>query len=227
MVDITSPRAVRLATPRWLDARFVVGVLLVVVSVLAGARVFASANSYDRVLVAAHPLTVGERVGAGDFRVGQARLYTAGGHYVAAGTSWPVGYVVVRPVGAGELVPTAALSRSGTVDDHRLVSVPVAAGHFPAGLASGDLVDVYATARPNAAMSTPADSVLVLRRVQVAQVGTGAAASGGLGVAPSATTGVVLSVPTGSVASLVTALQGGSIDLVALPADAATAGGSS
>lgn len=219
MVDITSPRAARLATPQWLDARFVLGVLLVVVSVLAGARVLSSAQSYQQVVVAAHPLTVGERVTASDFRVGRARLYGAGSEYVAA-AAMPVGYVVVRPVGAGELVPAGALSRTGAVSDARQVSVPVTPGHFPAGLAAGDLVDVYETPHSTGGAAGPeAPATLVLSRASVAQVETSAASLG----SGASTLGVVLSVPSGQVGALITALQQGAIDLVELPTAVALA----
>lgn len=217
MVDITSPRAVRLATPRWLDTRFVLGVLLVVVSALAGARLLASAQSYQRVLVASHPLTVGERVTAEDFRVGRARLYGAGGEYVAA-AAVPVGYVVVRPVGRGELVPVGALARTVSAGATREVSVPVVAGHFPAGLAAGDVVDIYATPRASS-LAGGGIATLVLSRAEVAQVESSAA---GLGAGP-ATVGVVLTVGHADVARLVTALQVGAIDLVQVPAAASTA----
>src|SRR4051794_35749108 len=44
VTDLASPAATRLSLPRWLDARIALGVLLVLLSVVAGARVFASAD---------------------------------------------------------------------------------------------------------------------------------------------------------------------------------------
>ena len=39
-----SPKASRLALPRWLDPKLLLGLLLVIVAMLLGARVFASAD---------------------------------------------------------------------------------------------------------------------------------------------------------------------------------------
>lgn len=45
----TSPAARRLASPRWLDGRLVLGVLLVLASVLVGARLLSSADRSQQV----------------------------------------------------------------------------------------------------------------------------------------------------------------------------------
>ncbi|MDQ1697353.1 MAG: hypothetical protein QOJ03_2706, partial [Frankiaceae bacterium] len=95
---------------RWLDARLVLGVLLVLLAVVAGARVFAAADNLSRVYVAAHDLVPGQHVGPDDLAVGRVRLQGQGDYYVAATAAPPLGYVVTRFVGAHEFVPVGALA---------------------------------------------------------------------------------------------------------------------
>src|SRR5947209_10486315 len=166
MTEHAAPRANRLVTPRWLDTRLVLGVLLVLLAVVAGARVFASADHYSRVYVARHDLVPGERLAAADLAVGRVRLASEGSRYIAAGTP-PVGYVVTRYVGARELLPVAALApTAGNAAGGRLVSVPVTPGHLPSGLGRGSLVDVYVTPKTGAGAQVPPPT-LVLANVPV------------------------------------------------------------
>ena len=209
MSEASSPRAARLGTPRLL------GVLLVLLAVVAGARVFAAADRYSRVYVAKHDLVPGERVTAGDLTVGRVRLDGQGSLYVAAGAP-PVGYVVTRYVGAHEFLPVAALAAGAQKDaDTRFVTVPVAAGHLPPGLTRGALVDVYLT--PKAAAGAPVPPpTLVLDNAAVQSREGGSRSFGG-----EATLSVVLAVPVDRVIDVVHAVESGTIDLVAVPAGAA------
>lgn len=212
MADLTSPPAKRLSLPRWFDARFAAGVLLVLVSVVAGARVVTAADHYDRVWVAKRALAVGQQLTADDFQVGRARLYGSSQHYLSADSTSPAGYVVVRPVGAGEMVPLAAVSSRGVPAERRLVSVPVGPGHYPADLARGDVVDVYVTPKSHSGGDAE-PTRLVLADASVADRDGG---SRGF-AAGTSVVGIVLSVPADAVVSLVAAAQGGSIDVVRVP----------
>ena len=217
MSEAASPRARRLATPRWLDARLVIGVLLVLFAVVAGARVFASADHYSRVYIARHDLVPGERLTADDVAVGEVRLTSQAHLYIAAGSP-PVGYVVARYVGAHELVPVAALTAGQAAADTRLVTVPVAAGHLPPTLGRGSLVDVYVTPKTGAGAVAPAPT-LVLAAAAVQSREGGSRTFGG-----ESTLSVVLSVPAARVADVVHAVESGTIDLVAVPSSVAAAG---
>jgi hypothetical protein len=189
----------------------VVGVLLVLVAVVVGARLFASADHQSAVFVARHALVPGEHVVAADLTVGHVRFDGQGGRYVAAGAA-PVGYVVTRYVGAEEMIPVAALSASApTVANSRFVTVPVAPGHLPDGLAHGDLVDIYLTPKATAGAIVPAPT-LVASAVPVDSYD-----SGSRGFSGTATESVVLSVPSGIVRSVVHAVESGTIDLARVP----------
>ncbi len=208
-----SPRATRLATPGWLDRRLVLGVLLVLVSVVVGARVLAAADTATPVWVAARDLAPGSTLAAGDVRPARVRLDGSGTRYVLAVGPPPVGYVLARGVGGGELLPRAALSRPGQAQRAaREVSVPVPAGHLPEDLLAGQLVDVYVTPGSAAATAPAAGGtrrVLAAVPVALRPRTTGLAAGG--------STGVVLSVADGDAAGLVGALQEGRVDLVRVP----------
>jgi hypothetical protein len=211
MVDLATPRAERVRAPRRVDGRLVAGVLLVLVAVVVGARVFASADKQSPVWVARHALVPGEHVASGDLEVGRVRLGDVSARYAAAGGPAPLGYLVTRYVGAGEVLPVGALSAGADAGASRLVTVPVLPGHLPPGLGHGDVVDVYVTAKVGAGADVPAP-VLVIGAVPVESRESGARAFSG-----SSTVSVVLAVPADRVASLVHAVESGTVDLVQVP----------
>ncbi len=213
-----SPQASRLGAPSWLDGRLVLGVLLVLVSIVVGARLLSSADASQRVWVATRDLAPGSTLAEGDLRPGQVRLFDNGGRYLGAGGAKPVGYVLQRGVGADELLPRDSLTRPDQVGRPlRDISVPVAPGHLPDDLQSGQQVDVYVTPEgraggaPSSSAAPTASTRLVLSRVSV----TLRPRTGGLGA--TAATGVVLSVSEPDALALVAAVQAGGIDLVRVP----------
>jgi hypothetical protein len=218
-----SPPAGRLATPSRLDARLVLGVLLVLVSVVVGARVLAAADRTQLVWTAARDLAPGTVLEDADLQAAEVRLFDTGSRYLAAPDRGVVGYVLDRPVQRGELVPREAVTAPGARAQLRYVSVPVLPGRYPADLARGEQVDVWSTPERDAAAGQPAaaeqgpGSRLVLEEVTVsAPPDAGGALSGG-----TAERAVVLMVPVGDVADLVAAMAAGRIDLVRVPAAAA------
>ena len=140
-----SPRASRLPVPGWLDGRLVLGVLLVLVSVVVGARVLSTADRSSLVWAAATDLTAGSQLSSDDLQPVRVRLFETGARYLAADGEPPVGYVLDQAVGAGELLPQDALSRPGADVDFRLVTVPVEAGHYPPALREDARVDLWVT----------------------------------------------------------------------------------
>lgn len=204
------PPAARVRGPRWRDARLVVGLLLVLVSVAVGVQIFRTADRTTAVWAAARDLDSGAVLAADDLVQRRARLLESSSEYVS-GARPPVGYVVVRPVGAGELVPRGALVAPSKAPERRLVTVPVSRGHLPAGLAAGQRVDVYVTPTSRSGDTEPA--ALVAASAVVADVGD---AGGRLGSA-TADVSVVLSVPPDLVPGLVDAVRHGDADLVRIP----------
>lgn len=234
-----SPRASRLAAPGWLDGRLVLGVLLVLVSVVVGARVLSSADRSSLVYAVNKDLTAGSVVQGDDLVPVRVRLFDSAAGYIAVGEP-PSGYVVRRGVGRGELLPRDALSLPGRDVDFREVTVPVEVGHLPPGLSANAQVDVWVTperpdreppaGEPAAPGEAPAGedpatgadlrgAQLVLQGVTVLSVRDDGGSFSGSTAVP-----VVLQVRPGEVATLVSAMSLGRIDVVRLPREAEGAG---
>ncbi len=227
-----SPAARRLATPRWLDTRLVLGVLLVLLSVLVGARVLSGADRSQLVWATNRALAPGSVLAEGDLVSVRVRLFDSAGLYLDAAQPPPVGYVASRGLGAGELVPDDALRRPEVDVDFRLVTVLVELGHVPPDLVDGQQVDVWVTPprEPGAPpapvegpvrQGTPAPtagalqlsgSEVVLSATTVAAGPPEAGFSAGGAAAP-----VVLQVRPDDVARLLSATSLGRIDLVRVP----------
>ncbi len=148
-----TPRRVR--PPRWLDLRLLLGVLLVLGSVLLGARVVGAADTTVPVWAAAGDLAAGSRLTAGDLVPVDVRLDKTAAAYLATG-SHPEGRTLSRAVHAGELVPRSALTGTTPLVD---LALPVQAGYVPPSLVRGQLVDVYAMADAGVGRTVPAGPV--------------------------------------------------------------------
>ena len=201
-----SPAPERLRPASWLDKRLVLGVLLVVGSVLGGAKALAGADQSQLVWSATHDLASGTVLADGDLTLSRARLFGTSDRYLAGAK--PIGYVVLRPVSGHELLPAASLSTPGGAVARREVTVSVVSGHLPPDLSRGEQVDVYVTPEDKGVRPH-----LVLAGLTVAQV----ARDSGLG-ATGQDLPVVLSVAPGQVLAVVEALSEGRIDLVRVPA---------
>ena len=204
-----SPPAGRLAAPAWFGSRAVLGVLLVLASVVLGAKVVSAADRSQLVWAASRDLAPGAQLGAGDVERKRVRLFGDDTRrYLSASGPAPVGYFVRRGIGAGELLPFAALTRPGADLSFRMVTVPVARGHLPPALATGSQVDVYVT--PETKPAT--EPRLVLRNVTVLQRPQGRGFS-----SAASDESVVLQVRPGDVPLLLAAMSEGRIDLVGVP----------
>jgi hypothetical protein len=136
-VIISSPTPKRVSPPSWLNARVVVGLLLVVASTALGAYLVGSGRHTDRVLVARHDLAAGTVATAGDFTT-QAVHLSDPSRYVSADS--PVaGQVLSRPVSSGELVPRAAL---GAAPALTTIVIPLAPDDAP-DLHAGDRIELW------------------------------------------------------------------------------------
>ena len=170
-----SPSPRRTRRPRWLDLRLVVGVALVLGSVLLGAVVVSRAQSSTAVWSLRRDLPAGSVLAAGDLVAVDVRLGDTGDRYVAASRA-VVGERLVTAVGAGQLLPGAAIG-SGDEADLVTVSIPFATADAPT-IARGDRITVW--------LSTPTcTSVVLVPSVAVQDVGgpdRGLAASDGLEV---------------------------------------------
>jgi len=205
-----SPAAVRSGTSRWRDPRLLVGLVVVAVCTLLGARLLAGADDTVAVWAARDALGRGQQVTADLVVRRQVRFQDQADadRYLSADTIPPAGAVVSRPVGAGELLPRAALGRSL---DSPTTQVPlsVPADALPATVRTGSSVDVWVTPqRPAGAGSASARSQLLFDDVTVVAVPD---ENGSLG--PATTRQVIVGVPTGTtrLAASIAALSAGDV----------------
>ena len=133
--------AARLRAPSWRDPRLLVGLLLVLTSVLLGARVVAAASSTTPVWAAARTLVPGEEVTAEDLRRVDVHVDGGVGAALPAGAPRPGGAGGRRAGVAGARGPQSSLGAAADLAT-RPVGLPVS-GPVPSGLVAGALVDVW------------------------------------------------------------------------------------
>jgi hypothetical protein len=218
VTDLPTPTASRLGRARWLDARLLVGLLLVLLSVVVGAKVFADADQRVQVWAVTHDLGADTPLSGDDLQARSVSLDDATGRYLSATTKLD-GLVLTRPVGRGELLPVSAVGHPDATHARRVV---IEVDRFGvAGITKGRVVDVYVV-RDTPSGETPPPPQLVLAGVTVGEdVKSGGSAFAGSG----AKAGVTLLVDQSDVPDVIDAVAHGQIYLVQVPAG--TAAGSS
>jgi hypothetical protein len=186
-----SPVVRRLRRPSWLDPRVATGILLIALSVTAGARIVGGADRSIQVWALTRDVSAGTVLVRADLEPARVRLFDRGPRYLRAAGS-PAGRTVSRDLGRGELLPASAVV---AVPPAAIVAVPVQPQNAPA-LTHGQAVDVWATVEGCA-------PVRVLADVPVQDVRSDRA--GALSVSAGSVQ-VVLRVPPADAARLVTAL---------------------
>ena len=207
-----APAARRQGRSAWRDVRLWLGVGLVAVSMVVGARLLGGAGDAVVVWQATSDLAPGRPIDDGAVRpVAVPRAVSALGYLPAS--SAPTG-TVTRPISRGELLPASALEVRAP-EPVRHVTVAVEPDHAPVGLAAWDRVDVWVTPSTDAGMSPPASArppQLVIAGALVVQTADDASGVGGR-------IAVALEVPEQRVAETMAALRAGDVDLVRVPAE--------
>lgn len=155
------PAATRTGTPGWRDPRLWIGVLIVAASVVVGARVVDGADDTVQVWAVSADLGAGDRVTEADLVAQRVRFADSGAlaRYFAVEEELPADLALVRGVGAGELLPRAAV---GSADDAGTVSVPLAVDLVPPAVGEGSVVDVYLTGSAGTPDGPVLDDVVVV-----------------------------------------------------------------
>lgn len=156
----------RAARAGWRDPRLWVGLLLVAGSVVLGARVLAAADDTVAVWAVTDDVGPGATLGEDDLvavRVGFGDE-TDLDRYLRADERLPAGAVALRGLGAGELLPRAAI---GDADAAATVRLPldVEPHLVPGTVGAGSVVDVWVGTRgrragPSADPALPAVTVV-------------------------------------------------------------------
>ncbi len=172
-----------------------VGVALVAVSALFGAVLLGGGQATSAVWAARGAMAEGQPVAAADLVRREVRFVDPAqrDRYLSAETPVPDAAVLARDVGAGELLPVAALAAG---PPQQVVEVPldVPADAVPATVRRGSVVDVWVTPDPaldpgGDGSADPVRSALVFGRVRVLAVSRGGGALG-----PRATSQVIVGV---------------------------------
>ena len=138
----TAERARRLRAPSWRDPRLLVGLALVLGSVVLGARTVEAARATTGVWAVAVPVGAGSALGTAQLRVAQVSVEGAtAAAYLPADEPPASGWVALRGLSAGELLPRSAVVPAGDLVE-RAVSLPLA-GALPDGVRTGALADVW------------------------------------------------------------------------------------
>jgi len=174
-MEFRSPTPRRVSRPSWLDVRLVLGVVLVLVAVVTGAKVVSSARHTDRQLVVARDLSAGTTLRAADLHVIDAQLPEADkrAHIYVSDPAKAVGRVLERALAKGELLPSGAL---GAAPGRTTVSVPFAADAAPR-LSRGQRIVVWLSTKSCPSMVLLSD--VTVQDVRSADVGN--FTSGGVG----------------------------------------------
>ncbi|MEV8373488.1 SAF domain-containing protein [Kribbella sp. NPDC056861] len=138
-----STPTLRTRRARWKDGRLLLGVLLVAITALAGAKLLAAADDTTAVWAAKRDIPLGVTISGDDLTTMNVRFTSddVAGRYVAADADLK-GMVATRAIGKGEFVPLQAAT---TKSDSERTELPlsVAAGRLPSDIAVGDHVDIW------------------------------------------------------------------------------------
>lgn len=170
-VSTTTPPATRSKRPTWREPRILIGVALIAVSVLLGAKLMAALDDTVAVFVVKDNLAKGSLLTTGDLRATQIRFADAdtADLYVSADDSISGSASLNRDLKAGELLPRQAMDTSATAD---LVEVPISVDStdLPTTVRQGSTVDVWVTSKSAGAAPADLKATLVLPEVLVISV---------------------------------------------------------
>ncbi len=209
----SSPPAERPRRSRWRDPRLVVGLAVVAVCALLGARFLGGASDTVPVWAVRSTLQEGQPVGAADVVRREVRFadQADADRYVAADADLPAGSTLRRAVGAGELLPRGALGSPGAASRTE-VPLSVDTEAVPSTVRVGSTVDVWVTP-DRAADAKPGTGRSTLVFDDVAVVST---PESGTSLGPTATRQVIVGVgedQEGRLPTSIAALSSGTVVL--------------
>ncbi|WP_284534358.1 hypothetical protein [Nocardioides sp. T2.26MG-1] len=158
------PPATRASRPGWRDPRLWLGVLIVAVSVVAGARLLAAADDTVAVWAVAADAGPGAQLSAGDLVAHRVRFADGDdlGRYFSVEDELPGDLRLVRGVSAGELLPRAAIGDAEADADTVELPVAIDAEQVPGSVQAGSVVSVYLLGGRRDAGVPPLEDVTVV-----------------------------------------------------------------
>ncbi|UUZ60156.1 hypothetical protein [Nocardioides sp. B-3] len=140
---IDVPTATRAQPPGWRDPRLWIGVAIVAVSIIAGARILGGADDSVTVWAAARDVAPGDTVGEDDPVSTSVRFGDSADldRYLRTSVPLPDDLRLIRGLGAGELVPAAALG-SGEAAETVIVSLAFPHELIPTNIGAGSVIEL-------------------------------------------------------------------------------------
>lgn len=158
----------------WADARFLLGIVLVIGSIAAVWAVVATARQTAPALVATRTVVAGQVLSAADLEAVDIGLGAVAERYLAPGELVP-GSVATRTLPRGDLIPRDAV---GPAETARVTTIVLrSSGEVPAAVSTGSEVEVW-SASPREQGRFDAPAVLV-PLATVVSVNRGDAVMGG------------------------------------------------
>lgn len=215
-MDLSQAR--RLTRPRWVNLRTTLGLVLFVTSLVIGRSVLEGAETTVRMWAAARDLRQDQTLTSSDLVAADVKLPSDVAAAYAAAESDLEGAVLMRPVRAGEMIPSGWVATGATATAGRSLTIPVTPEHaVGGGIRTGDRVAVYATFD---AGSDRARTTLLVRDVEVLDV----VEAGGLVTGEEAVVGLTVAVAPAEAARLAFAIRTADLDVALVsgaPASAA------
>ncbi|WP_102193015.1 SAF domain-containing protein [Microbacterium aurantiacum] len=185
----------------WGDARFLIGIVLVALSIAGVWLIISSADHTTPVLQANRTIVAGEALVSGDFQVVEVNLGAVGDAYLAPQDLEP-GQIAARTLAEGELVPSAAAA--GAESGRTTTIVVESSTGIPEDVAPGTVVELWHAPPLEDDRSFDAPRILIADAVVAAIVDTE-------GMMAGAKAGVEVVIDRSDVADVLAAITGGSV----------------
>ena len=149
------------------NSRITMGVSLFIISILCASLISKEANRTVMVWATQTDLAPGQVITENDITPVSALLPQSAVNYLSSNAQI-IGGKVVTKIYKGDLIPSAAISKSTEVIDEKLVPLTVEITDIPLGLSRGSVIDIYGiNKRDTKSITTP---VLMANNVSVSQV---------------------------------------------------------
>lgn len=149
------------------NSRITMGVSLFIISILCASLISKEANRTVMVWATQTDLAPGQVITENDITPVSVLLPQSAVNYLSSNAQI-IGGTVVTKIYKGDLIPSAAISKSTEVIDEKLVPLTVEITDIPLGLSRGSVVDIYGiNKRDTKSITIP---VLMASNVSVSQV---------------------------------------------------------
>ena len=149
------------------NSRITMGVSLFIISILCASLISKEANRTVMVWATQTELAPGQVITENDITPVSVLLPQSAVNYLSSNAQI-IGGTVVTKIYKGDLIPSAAISKSTEVIDEKLVPLTVEITDIPLELSRGSVIDIYGiNKRDTKSITTP---VLMASNVSVSQV---------------------------------------------------------